>query len=104
MRLVKKVLTSAILVGFCLVAGCADNNPGNWSQQQVADKMTERFELTDITINPASSGGFEGSGTRADGETITFQVTMDPDNYRINWDAQGDRGFIETDGFYEIVR
>lgn len=88
-----------MLVVVCGLVGCKEN-PGTWPQDKVSAKISESLELVEVTLTPAT-GGFEGSGKREDGETVTFTITQDPAASKMSWDAKGDRGFIE-DGFYEL--
>ncbi len=83
-----------------LLAGCAEN-PGSWGADKVQQQIGKSLELTDVTLNPREEGGFEGSGKRGDGETVSFTITQDPDAHRMSWSAEGDRGLFE-DGFYEL--
>lgn len=95
-------MTGAVLLvlSFFLFSGCADN-PGKWGADKVSAKVSESLELSDVTITASDGGGFTGSGTRSDGETVTFTITQDAEAHRMSWDAKGDRGFVE-DGYYEL--
>lgn len=88
-----------------LLAGCAEN-PGKWPKEKVAEYVKESLtreglEMTEVTLTEREGGGFEGSGTAADGETLKLVVTQDPAAHRLTWDAQGDRGSF-LDGSYEL--
>lgn len=87
------------LLFFLVLVGCREN-AGTWGEEKVKAKITEKLELTDATLQPAE-GGFTGSGSREDGETVKFTITQDPETGRMSWDAEGDRGFFE-DGYYEL--
>jgi hypothetical protein len=56
--------------------------------------------LSGLNLQPRAEGGFTGTGKREE-ETITVIVTQNPAESRIDWDAKGDRGFVET-GFFEL--
>jgi hypothetical protein len=101
MVLVDKFKLILLILGLSVgLTGCQDN-PGTWQEPKVKVKVMENLELTEATLTPLLEGGFEGSGKRADGETVTFTITQDADAHRMSWDAKGDRGFVE-DGFYEL--
>ncbi len=101
MVLVKKYLVSLLCVSLIgLFGGCADN-PGTWPQPKLEAKVKESLELTQIALTAQSEGGYTGTGTRADGETLNVTVAQDADAHRISWEAKGDRGFVE-DGYYEL--
>ncbi|GAB5403365.1 MAG: hypothetical protein Aurels2KO_15960 [Aureliella sp.] len=95
-----RIFPTTCLALLCLVlTGCREN-AGTWGEEKVKDKIIEKLELTDATLEPAESG-FTGSGKREDGETVSFTIEQDPETGRMSWDAQGDRGFFE-DGYYEL--
>ena len=100
MRWYQKTAVICLVCSFSCLIGCRDN-PGKWPQPKVQAKIQENLELVEATLTPSPSGGFQGSGKRADGETVTFTITQDPAASRMQWDAKGDRGFVE-DGFYEL--
>ena len=101
MRSLQALAFGMILLGCPLFTGCQKDNPGLWQVDRVSAKIVERFELTDISLNPKDGGGFEGTGKTAAGETFTFDITQEPDNSKMSWNATSDRGTIE-DGFYEL--
>lgn len=93
--------SKATLLLICILfCGCSEN-PGTWSQDKLHAKITEKLELVDAELQPVEGGGFKGSGTRADGETVTFTISQDPGAHKMSWEAEGDRGFVE-EGFYEL--
>lgn len=99
MSSLQKSLVSLLLLSAVGLSGCTDN-PGTWSEQKVASQIEESLELVESSLTKVD-GGFEGTGKRSDGETLTFTIQQDPDASRMSWDAKGDRGFVE-DGFYEL--
>lgn len=101
MVLGNKLCLWGIILGLAVIfTGCADN-PGKWPLPKLEAKISENLELTSIELAPRPEGGYQGSGQRADGETVKFTITQDPEAHRIEWQAQGDRGFVE-DGYYEL--
>jgi hypothetical protein len=94
-------LGSGCLALAILLAGCAADNPGTWSQDKLEAKVMESLELTEIALVPKPEGGYDGTGKRADGETLTFTLTQDATAHRFSWNAKGDRGFVE-EGYYEL--
>ncbi len=98
MRSLQKAVLSGLAIAFCLT-GCAEN-PGTWSQDKVSAKISESLELTEVSLTKTGDG-YDGTGKRADGETLKFVITQDAEAHRMSWDAKGDRGFFE-DGFYEL--
>lgn len=89
-----------LLFAFLFFVGCNGENPGTWPQDKVSEKISKSLELSGLTLQPRAEGGFTGTGKR-DEETITVIVTQNPAESRIDWDAKGDRGFVET-GFFEL--
>lgn len=100
MRWHQKLAVISLVFGLFCLNGCREN-PGKWPQDKVQSKIMESLELVEATLTPNPAGGFQGSGKRDDGETVSFTITQDPAASRMQWDAKGDRGFIE-DGFYEL--
>lgn len=96
----KTNLLFVALLSAVLFVGCSKENPGTWAQDKVADRVSTSLELTGLVLQPRAEGGFSGTGKRVE-ETITVVVTQKPEESRIEWDAKGDRGFVET-GYYEL--
>lgn len=96
----KKFGFSVVMLVCLLLVGCGDN-PGNWPEERVKAKIQEKLELVEVSISERQEGGFEGSGKRADGETVEFEISQNPDEHQMSWEATGDRGFVE-EGFYEL--
>jgi hypothetical protein len=88
----------SLILLLCL--GCSRENPGTWPQEKVSEKISQSLELSGLNLQPRAEGGFTGTGKREE-ETITVIVTQNPAESRIDWDAKGDRGFVET-GFFEL--
>jgi hypothetical protein len=86
-------------LAFSTLAGCGDN-PGKWPVEKVSQKVAESLELSEVSLS-ATERGLEGSGLRADGETVSLVVTQHPDLGEIRWDAKGDRGFVE-EGYFQL--
>lgn len=86
-----------LIVAFCL--GCKENNPGKWPADQVAVKVSESLELSELVLN-ATGNGLEGSGKRSDGETVSVIVKQDETDRKISWEAKGDRGFVESGSYF----
>ncbi|NND96003.1 MAG: hypothetical protein HKN47_01590, partial [Pirellulaceae bacterium] len=74
-----RIATICALVLLVVSLGCRGDNPGTWTNDKVSAKMMESLNLTEITLSPDPSGGFSGTGKRADGETITVTVNQDAD-------------------------
>ena len=101
-RLCGAMLQTLCVLSFLCVGGCNPaENPGTWGVEKVSAKIQESLELTDVELTANPEGGFTGTGSRTDGETVTFTITQDPTASRMSWDAEGDRGFVE-DGYYEL--
>ena len=100
MFLENKIKGTLLVCLACFLIGCADN-PGTWGKDKVAAKIAEELELTDVNITPMEGGGFEGTGKRADGETMKFKITQDPEAHKMSWTSEGDRGSY-LDGSYAL--
>jgi hypothetical protein len=83
-----------------LLAGCASETPGTWKQPKVEAEVSQRLELSSISLTP-TAGGYEGTGTAQDGETYKLKITQDAAKGRLDYSAEGDRG-SEEDGFIEL--
>jgi hypothetical protein len=88
-----------LFIGLAAIAGCRDN-PGKWPLEKVSAKIAESLELSDISLS-SSEGKLQGTGIRPDGEKVKVIVTQLPESYQIQWDAQGDRGFME-EGYFQL--
>ncbi|MEY2725818.1 MAG: hypothetical protein RLZZ458_1685 [Planctomycetota bacterium] len=90
-----------LLAAMCILqCGCGQSDhPGNWSQEKVAAKLTEKMQLKSISLTPVT-GGYSGTASSPDGETWKLQVTQDPAKRRLDYTAEGDRGSSE-EGFVE---
>lgn len=94
------LLPLLLLAAICLLLpGCGGDHPGNWPQEKVAAKITEKMQLKSISLTPVS-GGFSGTATSEDGESWKLKVTQDPSKRRMDYSAEGDRGSSE-EGFVE---
>lgn len=89
----------AVFIGLTAIAGCKDN-PGKWPLEKVSEKIAQSLELSDISLS-SSEGKLQGTGIRPDGEKVKVIVTQHPESYQIQWDAQGDRGFME-EGYFQL--
>jgi hypothetical protein len=96
-----QLLSLLLLTAICILQpGCGGgDHPGNWPQEKVAAKITEKLQLKSISLTPAS-GGYSGTGTSEDGESWKLKVTQDPSKRRMDYSAEGDRGSTE-EGFVE---
>jgi len=88
-----------LLVAACFF-GCAKENPGLWGKDKVEAQVKKSLELDEVSLEPRTEGGFSGSGKR-EKETIQVTVKQDAASSRMEWDAKGDRGFVEQ-GYYEL--
>lgn len=91
------VLLFAFIVS--LTTGCKQN-VGTWPPDKVAPIVAKSLEISDLSL-VKTDAGMEGTGKRADGETMTVKVTQDSANNKFSWDAKGDRGSFEA-GSYEL--
>lgn len=81
-----------------MTVGCEPSHPGNWGADQIAEKLAERLQASDVKLEPTEKG-FRGTGKRADGEILTIDVSQFPERQEFTWTVEGDRGFVE-EGFY----
>ena len=78
-------------------------NPGTWDQTRIEAKLKEKYNLAEISLQPATEGGFTGSGKTAEGETYKFKVKQNADLKRLSWEFNSDRGDV-GDEVYEFVK
>ena len=78
-------------------------NPGTWDQTRVEAKLKDKHKLVEISLSPASEGGFTGLGKTQQGETFTFKVKQDAKLQRLSWEFKSDRGDV-GDEVYEFVK
>ncbi|HAC91335.1 MAG TPA: hypothetical protein DCF63_12015 [Planctomycetaceae bacterium] len=97
-KMVSLLLGASLLL--VSLTGCRKDNPGKWPAERVTAKVAESLQLSEFSLSPATNG-LEGSGKRADGETLKVVVTLHPDTSEIRWNAKGDRGF-EEEGSYQL--
>ncbi|MEM7474409.1 MAG: hypothetical protein AAF483_05395 [Planctomycetota bacterium] len=103
----KATNSTALVLGMIIFAmsGCnlrPVDNPGEWAVERVTTKMEERCEATEVELTKTAEG-FEGTGKRADGETLKIEVTQDAEAQRLDWKVTGDRGFFD-EGFRENIK
>lgn len=91
------------VICFSLIGCKPAVHPGNWDQTRIETKLKEKHNLAEISLQPASAGGFTGSGKTADGETYTFKVKQDANLKRLSWEFNSDRGDV-GDEVYEFVK
>ena len=89
------VLLFAFIVS--LTTGCKQN-VGTWPPDKVAPIVAKSLEISDLSL-VKTDAGMEGTGKRADGETMTVKVTQDSANNKFSWEAKGDRGFFEAGSY-----
>ena len=99
------LLGLSLAVVLLAAAGCGDN-PGTWPKEKLSEHVKQSLidqgiDVTEVSLTESESGGYEGTGKVAGGETLKLSVTQDPAAHRITWDAEGDRGSI-LDGSYEL--
>lgn len=80
-----------------LSAGCKQN-VGTWPPDKVAPIVAKSLEISDLSL-VKTDAGMEGTGKRADGETMTVKVTQDSANNKFSWEAKGDRGTFEAGSY-----
>lgn len=90
------IFSLTLLVVF---SGCRDN-PGKWTTERVAEKVSESLELSSLELT-TTADGMEGSGKRSDGETVSVVVELQPQDSKFTWEATGDRGFVES-GYFQL--
>lgn len=94
----RSMFTGALLL-MC-VGGCNQPHPGTWTETQVEAKIQQKMSLAEIDLQPAADAGkLTGTGKNADGETFDLTVTQDVDGMRLDYEAEGDRGSIESGTF-----
>jgi hypothetical protein len=82
-----------------IAVGCREaSHPGNWNADRVSNYLSERLEASEMKLEPTGKG-FQGTAKRADGETLTIDVSQFPARQEFNWTVNGDRGFVE-EGFF----
>lgn len=86
------------LASLITLAGCGSGHPGSWTQEQVEENVRSKLSLVDVQLRP-SEGGYTGTGTNADGETFELTITQDAAAKRLDYEAEGDRGSIESGMF-----
>lgn len=90
-------LSLVMVIGLVCSSGCKEN-PGEWAPDKIATQVASSLEITGLSLTSTATG-LEGSGKRADGETISVVVRRDSANKKISWEAKGDRGFVETGSY-----
>lgn len=80
-----------MLLAFCL--GCNTFDPSKWDKDQVSKEITEKHNLTELTLKPAE-GGFSGTGKDAGGETFKITVKQNAAEKSVSYKLDGDRGSI----------
>lgn len=91
------------VIGLSLIGCKPTPNPGTWDQTRVEAKLKEKHSLVEISLQPASEGGFTGSGKNAQGETYTFEIKQNADLKRLSWEFKSDRGDVGEE-VYEFVK
>jgi hypothetical protein len=82
------VFLSSLIVA---ASGCNTFDPSRWNQAEVTKEITEQWKLFDVSLTKVT-GGFEGSGKDASGETFKIKITQDPKTKSASGTADGDRG------------
>ena len=90
------------LIGFSLIGCKPAANPGTWDQTRVEAKLMEKHNLVEISLLPASDGGFTGSGKTKIGETYSFRVNQSAEMKQLSWKFNSDRGDVGSE-VYEFV-
>ena len=82
--------------------GCnASNNPANWRQDMIEQKLQSKYRFTELKLSPAGEGRYTGTATSKEGETLAVTITQDKQAKSLKYDFKGDRGWHE-DGIYDL--
>ncbi|MEQ1825973.1 MAG: hypothetical protein ABL921_08490 [Pirellula sp.] len=90
-----------LAVSFLCFAGCKNNNPGEWPQALIEEKLKTKYEFVEIGLSPDGPGKYLGSAKSKDGETLKITIVQDPKSKSMKYDFKGDRGWFE-DGKYDL--
>jgi len=91
------------LFSFVILAatGCEPNNPGEWPQHRIEQKLQTKYDLQELKLSQDGAGKFSGTAKTKEGETLKISILQDPKNKSMKYDFKGDRGWYE-DGVYDI--
>jgi hypothetical protein len=84
-----------------LLVGCQSNNPGEWTQAMIEQKLQSKYDFTELKLSPDGKGKYSGVAKSKEGETLKVTISQDPVAKSMKYDFKGDRGWFE-DGVYDL--
>jgi hypothetical protein len=89
------------IICMLFIPGCGSNNPGEWTQATIEEKLRTKYEFVEFKLTPDGQGKYAGTAKSKEGETLKVSVSQDPKAKSLKYDFKGDRGWFE-DGTYDL--